>query len=104
MEMTGLPLEAGFSLADIARVAREGRLAMSVAAAAVMQEMFEAEITAVAGLKGKHDPGREVMRHGAGKGSVTLGGRRCRAGSSRRPVPRWPNGWLGACPRRGSRC
>jgi hypothetical protein len=45
------------ALGDIAGVAREGLLAMSVAAGlGVMQAMFEAEITAVAGPKGKHDP------------------------------------------------
>ena len=50
---------------------------MSVAAGmAVMQAMFEAEITEVAGPKGKHDPDRVAVRHGTGRGSVTLGGRR----------------------------
>jgi len=42
----------------------------------VMQAMFEAEVTAVTGPKGKHDPDRTVVRHGTEKGSVTLGGRR----------------------------
>lgn len=72
-----LPQEISLALADIAVVAREGLLAMSVAAGmAVMATMFEAEITAVAGAKGKHDPERAAVRHGTGKGSVTLGGRR----------------------------
>ena len=72
-----LPEEISLALADIAVVAREGLLAMSVAAGmAVMQTMFEAEITAAAGVKGKHNPEREAVRHGTGKGSVTLGGRR----------------------------
>ena len=72
-----LPEEISLALADIAGVAREGLLAMSVAAGmAVMQTMFEAEISAVAGVKGKHNPDRAAVRHGAGKGSVTLGGRR----------------------------
>jgi putative transposase len=72
-----LPEEISLALADIAGVAREGLLAMSVAAGmAVMQTMFEAEITAVAGAKGKHNPQRAAVRHGSGKGSVTLGGRR----------------------------
>ena len=36
---------------------------MSVAAGlAVMQAMFEAEITAIAGPKGKHDPDRVAVR------------------------------------------
>ena len=72
-----LPEQVSLALADIAAVAREGLLAMSVAAGmAVMQAMFEAEITAVAGAKGKHNPDRQAVRHGTGKGSVTLGGRR----------------------------
>jgi putative transposase len=72
-----LPQEVSVALADIAVVAREGLLAMSVAAGmAVMAAMFEAEITAVTGDKGKHNPVREAVRHGTGKGSVTLGGRR----------------------------
>jgi len=73
----GMPEEVGLALADIAAVAREGLLAMSVAAGmAVMQTMFEAEITIAAGPKGRHNPERTVVRHGTGKGSVTLGGRR----------------------------
>ena len=57
---------------------------MSVAAGmAVMQAMFEAEIAAVAGPKGKHDPDRVVVRHGTQKGSVTLGGRRIPVGRPR---------------------
>jgi transposase-like protein len=72
-----LPEELRVRLADIAGVAREGLLALSVATGlSVMQAMFEAEVTAVAGPKGKHDPGRTAVRHGSEKGSVTLGGRR----------------------------
>ena len=77
VDVSGLPEEVSLVLADIAGVAREGLLAMSVAAGmAVMQVMFEAEITVATGPKGRHDPQREAVRHGAGKGSVTLGGRR----------------------------
>jgi len=65
------------ALADIVGVAREGLLALSVATGmSVMQAMFEAEVTAVAGVKGRHDPARTAVRHGTEKGSVTLGGRR----------------------------
>ena len=72
-----LPEEIQLAMADIAGAAREGLLAMSVAAGlAVMQAMFEAEIAGVAGPKGKHDPTRAAVRHGGGRGSVTLGGRR----------------------------
>ena len=43
---------------------------------AVMQTILEAEVTEIAGPKGKHNPERVAVRHGAEKGSVTLGGRR----------------------------
>lgn len=77
VDVSGLPQEVRLALADIASVVREGLLAMSVAAGmAVMAAMFEAEITAATGPKGRHDPQREAVRHGTGKGSVTLGGRR----------------------------
>jgi putative transposase len=76
-ELGDLPEALSVALADIAGVAKEGLLALSVATGlSVMQAMFEAEVTAVAGPKGKHDPARTAVRHGAGKGSVTLGGRR----------------------------
>jgi putative transposase len=72
-----LPDEVQLALTEVASVAREGLLAMSVAAGmAVMAAMFEAEIAEVCGPKGKHNGGRAAVRHGAGKGSVTLGGRR----------------------------
>src|SRR5437667_2574312 len=72
-----LPAEVRLALTDIAGAAREGLLAMSVAAGmAVMRAMFDAEITAACGPKGRHDPGRAVVRHGSGRGSVVLGGRR----------------------------
>ena len=76
-ELGDLPEALSVALNDIAGVAKEGLLALSVATGlSVMQAMFEAEVTAVAGPKGRHDPARTAVRHGAGKGSVTLGGRR----------------------------
>src|SRR4029450_5408566 len=72
-----LPDEMQLALTDIAGAAREGLMAMSVAAGlAVMAAMFEAEMSEACGPKGKHDAGRAAVRHGSGKGSVTLGGRR----------------------------
>jgi transposase-like protein len=56
---------------------REGLLAASVAIGLdVMGELIDAEVTEVAGSKGKHDPGRAAYRHGSEDGKVTLGGRR----------------------------
>jgi putative transposase len=72
-----LPEQVQLALTDIAGAAREGLLAMSVAAGlSVMQAMFEAEIAAACGPRGKHDASRAAVRHGTGRGSVTLGGRR----------------------------
>src|SRR3954464_400687 len=82
--VTDLPAEVRLALTDIAGAAREGLLAMSVAAGmAVMQTMFTAEIAAACGPKGRHDPGRAVVRHGTGRGSVVLGGRRVPVGRPR---------------------
>jgi transposase-like protein len=72
-----LPPEIQLVLGDIAAVAREGLLAMSVAAGmAVMQTIFDAEIAGVCGPKGRHDADRVASRHGREMGSVVLGGRR----------------------------
>lgn len=65
------------AMMDIAEAAREGLLAMSVAAGmAVMHELMEEEVSALAGPKGAHDPRRVVYRHGHEDGQVTLGARR----------------------------
>lgn len=56
---------------------REGLLAASVAIGLeVMGELVEAEVSELAGPKGKHVPARTVYRHGSEAGRVTLGGRR----------------------------
>lgn len=56
---------------------REGLLAASVAIGLeVMGELVEAEVSGLAGPRGKHDPTRTVYRHGSEGGKVTLGGRR----------------------------
>jgi putative transposase len=56
---------------------REGLLALAVGAGLqVMQQLMEADVTAVCGPRGKHDPDRIATRHGTEAGSVTLGGRR----------------------------
>jgi transposase-like protein len=56
---------------------RQGLLAASVAIGLdVMGELVDAEVTEVAGPKGKHDSDRSAYRHGTEDGKVTLGGRR----------------------------
>jgi putative transposase len=64
-------------LATFAEHVREGLLAASTAVGLeVMAEMMEAEVTGLAGAKGRHNPERTHTRHGTEQGSVTLGGRR----------------------------
>src|SRR5664279_4567455 len=48
-----------------------GLVEVEVAAA-----LMEADVTALAGPKGRHDGARTAVRHGRERGSVTLGGRR----------------------------
>jgi putative transposase len=84
-----LPAEVRLTLTDIAGVAREGLLAMSVAAGMlVMRAMFDAEITAVCGPKGKHDPDRTAVRHGSGPGRAPPTAPRCRCPSTGCSRPR----------------
>ena len=76
-EMSGLPDELTVALSDIAGVAREGLLALSVSAGlAVMAEMMEAEITGVVGPKHAKLPDRTAVRHTPTPTSVVLGGRK----------------------------
>jgi putative transposase len=64
-------------LATFAEHVREGLLAASTAVGLeVMAEMMQAEVTELAGVKGRHNPERTHTRHGTEHGTVTLGGRR----------------------------
>ena len=55
---------------------RDGLLAASVAIGLeVLDELFEAEVSELAGPKGKHNAGRSHVRHGREDGSVVLGQR-----------------------------
>ena len=72
-----VPEQVSVAMAEIAADMREGLLALAVGAGLqVMQQLMEADVAAVCGPRGRHDPGRAATRHGAGQGSVTLGGRR----------------------------
>jgi hypothetical protein len=76
-KLPDLPDEVRIALSEVATSAREGLLAMSVATGLkVMAAMMEAEVTELAGPRGKHDPNRAVGRHGSARTSVTLGSRR----------------------------
>ena len=72
-----VPEAVSVALGELVADVREGLLAMAVGTGLqVMAAMMDADVTAVCGPKGRHDPVRAVVRHGSEKGSVTLGGRR----------------------------
>ena len=72
-----VPEQVSVAMEEIAAEMREGLLALAVGAGLqVMQQLMEADVAAVCGPRGRHDPDRAATRHGRGRGSVTLGGRR----------------------------
>jgi putative transposase len=72
-----VPEQVSVAMAEIADSMREGLLALAVGTGLqVMQVLMAADVEALAGPKGRHDPGRTAVRHGHEHGSVILGGRR----------------------------
>lgn len=72
-----VPEHVQVAMAEVTWNVQEGLLALAVGAGLqVMGALMDADVTALAGLKGRRDPGRVAVRHGTGPGSVTLGGRR----------------------------
>lgn len=72
-----VPERVSVAMAEIAENMQEGLLALAVGAGLqVMQTLMEADVTALAGPRGRHDAARTAVRHGCERGSVTLGGRR----------------------------
>lgn len=72
-----VPEQVSVAMDEIAADMREGLLALAVGAGLqVMAQLMEADVSAVCGPRGKHDPDRAASRHGTEAGSVTLGGRR----------------------------
>jgi len=72
-----IPQHVSVAMTEIAENMGEGLLALAVGAGLqVMQTLMEADVTALAGPKGRHDQDRSAVRHGREHGSVTLGGRR----------------------------
>ncbi len=92
-----VPEQVSVAMAEIAGSMQEGLLALAAGAGLqVMGALMDADVTTLAGPKGRHDPARTAVRHGAGAGSVTLGGRRVAVqrprvrasdGSGELPVP-----------------
>jgi len=72
-----VPEQVSVAMGEIAEDMREGLLALAVGAGLqVMAQLMEADVSAVCGPRGKHNPERGGVRHGTERGSVTLGGRR----------------------------
>jgi transposase-like protein len=72
-----VPESVSVAMAEIAEDMQAGLLALAVGAGLqVMQQLMDADVTAVCGPRGRHDPDRRATRHGTERGSVTLGGRR----------------------------
>ncbi len=72
-----VPEQVSVAMGEIAEDMREGLLALAVGAGLqVMGALMEADVTALAGPRGRHNPERAAVRHGTEAGSVTLGGRR----------------------------
>ncbi len=72
-----VPEQVNVAMSEIAEDLREGLLALAVGVGLQgMQSLMEADVAAVCGPRGKHNPDRAAVRHGREQGSVTLGGRR----------------------------
>jgi putative transposase len=92
-----VPEQVSVAMEEIAADMREGLLALAVGTGLqVMGQLMAADVTAVCGPRGKHNPDRAAVRHGTEAGSVTLGGRRVPVqrprmrtadGSGEMPVP-----------------
>ena len=92
-----VPEQVSIAVDEVAADLQEGLLALAVGAGLqVMAQLMEADVAAVCGPRGKHNPQRSGVRHGTEAGSVTLGGRRVPVrrprvrtadGSAELPVP-----------------
>lgn len=72
-----MPEQVNVVLAEVAADMREGLLALAVGTGLqVMSALMEADVTALAGPRGKRNRERVAVRHGHERGSVTLGGHR----------------------------
>ena len=74
---SAVPERVSVAMSEIAENMGEGLLALAVGAGLqIMQALMDADVTELAGPKGRHDEARRAVRHGRERGSVTLGGRR----------------------------
>jgi hypothetical protein len=99
---TALPEQVSVAMSEIAENMQEGLLALAVGAGLqVMAALMEADVTELAGPKGRHDEARTAVRHGRERGSVTLGGRRVAVA---RPRVRVRRRLSGSCRLRRTSC
>ena len=67
MDAPAFPGRVNVAMAEIAENMHEGLLALAVGAGLqVMQALMEADVTELAGPKGKHNMTRIAVRHGGG--------------------------------------
>ena len=65
MDATAIPERVSVAMSEIAENMQEGLLALAVGAGLqVMEALMEADVTVLAGPKGRHDPTRTAVRHG----------------------------------------
>ena len=77
VSVPAIPERVGVAMSEIAENMHEGLLALAVGAGPAGDAgVIEADISTLAGPKGKHDMVRMAVRHGRERASVTLGGRR----------------------------
>lgn len=85
-----LPETAEVRLAELAGSFRQGLLAFAVGVGMqVVDVILDEDVTAIAGVKGRHDSNRVAYRHGSQESSLPLGGRRV---STKRPRLRGVDG------------
>jgi len=69
---SAFPEHVSVAMTEIAENMKEGLLALAVGAdLPVMAAFVEADVTGLAGPKGRHDAARTAVRHGRERGSVT---------------------------------
>jgi transposase-like protein len=74
LELDAYPEQVQVTLAAIVHAAREGVLALSVAAGLqVVQELLQADLARLCGARGKHERGRTAYRHGTETRQLVLG-------------------------------
>ena len=72
-----VPDQVSVAMGEIAADMQDGLLALAVGTGLqVMAALMDADVIALAGPRGQHNPDRVAVRHGTEAGSVTLGGRR----------------------------